>query len=317
MSGATPQQTWSTAMVPVPEQFAFWQEVVWEAFVPVSVTRRVEGPFRSTVTARRVGALGVAQIDSPAQAVARTSPHLRRHAGDVFFLNLPLSDGTSACQDGRTARLAKGDFVIVDSSRPFQLGFEQEFRQMSLTIPHELLAPLLAAPGDVTAIRVHGDRGVGAVASAALQALGATDRPFDCHSARSLSDRLAGLISLALGGLQAPPTLATRTLLLQAALDEVERSLGDPDLSPSHVAARIAVSTRYLHRLFADHGPSFGRWVLARRLEHCHRDLSDPSRSHWTISEIALHHGFRDPAYFSRAFKSRYGTSPREIRRSE
>ncbi len=311
----TPQRTWSTATVPEPEQFAFWNEVVWEAFIPVSVTRAGEGSFVSSITASQVGPLAVSRIASPAQSVARTSSQVSRQAGDIFFLNLPLTDSSFASQDGRTARLQKGDFAILDSARPFELGFEDDFQQISLTLPHDLLAPLLATPGDATAIRVRGDRGVGAVASGALRALAAAGGSYDRQAARSLTDQIAALVALALGGITAPPASAAPALLLQAALDEVDRSLGDPDLSPSHVAERVAISTRYLHQLFSERGTSFGRWVLARRLQRCRQDLTDSDRDHWTIAEISCEHGFRDPSYFARAFKIHYGISPRDLRR--
>jgi AraC family transcriptional regulator, positive regulator of tynA and feaB len=300
--------------VPEPEQFAFWNEVVWEAFIPVSVTRTGEGSFVSSITARQVGPLGISRIASPAQSVARTSSQVSSQAGDIFFLNLPLADSSFASQDGRTAQLKKGDFVILDSSRPFELGFEDDFQQISLTLPHDLLAPLLATPGQATAMRVRGDCGVGAVASAALRALASAGGSYDRQAARSLTDQLAGLVALALGGVQAPPASATPALLLQAALDEVERSLSDPDLSPTRVAERVAISTRYLHQLFSDRGTSFGRWVLARRLQRCQQDLTDNDRNHWTIAEIACQHGFRDPSYFARAFRAHYGVSPSELR---
>jgi AraC-like DNA-binding protein len=159
------------------------------------------------------------------------------------------------------------------------------------------------------------DSGVGGVASAALRSLAFARGSFDRHAARAVADQLAGLIALAVGAVQARPRSASRALLLQSALDEVERSLGDPDLSPSLVARRINVSNRYLHRLFADRGPSFGHWVRIRRLERCHRDLADPARAHWTIGDLACHHGFTDPSYFTRAFKAHYGITPRERRK--
>jgi AraC family transcriptional regulator, positive regulator of tynA and feaB len=313
--GSTAERTWTTASLPEPERFPFWRDMVSGAFVPVSPTRLTEGPFAGRVTARTVGGLGVSRIASQAQSVERSSGHIERRAGDVFFLNLPLSAGTLATQNGRTASLRSGDFVVVDSTRPFELRFEQEFQQISFTLPHDSLAPLLAAPWDATAVRIPGDRGVGAVASGALRALANTSRPFDRHAGRALTSQLAGLVALALGGVQVPPASTSRALLLQAALDETERALDDPELSPAHVSERLGISIRYLHRLFADRGPSFGRWVLTRRLERCHRDLADPARGHWTIGDVACHHGFGDPSYFARAFKARYGMSPREFRR--
>ena len=307
-------RTWSTSFLPESEQFPFWRDVCWQAFVPVSLARPGEGPFPSEVSAWQVGPIGVSHIRSLPQSVTRTETDISRRAGDAFFLNLPLSDGTSASQHGRTARLAAEDFVLLDGARPFHLEFEQAFEQVSLTVPHELLAPLLASPGDATAVRVTGDRGVGAVASGAIRSLASAGASFDRHGARAVSDQLAGLVALALGGIHSSTPSASRAQLLQAALDTVERRLDDPDLSPSGVAESLAISTRYLHRLFADRGTTFCRFVLGRRLQRCHRDLEDPSRGHWTIAEIAVDHGFRDPAYFARAFKRRYGTTPREVR---
>jgi AraC-like DNA-binding protein len=235
--------------------------------------------------------------------------------GEVLFLNLPLRGAAFASQDGRSAYLAEGDFAFVDSTRPFELRFEQPLEQVSLVLPHELLWPLLAAPDEFTAVRVRGDRGVGAVASGALRALASADATLDMHTRQSLTDQLAGLVALALRAARADSPSATRTLILQAALEEVERSLGDPELSPASVAEQVGISTRYLHQLFSGRGPSFGRWVLIRRLQRSREDLLDPSRAHWTISGIAHHRGFRDASYFARAFKEFYGASPRELRR--
>jgi len=102
--------------------------------------------------------------------------------------------------------------------------------------------------------------------------------------------------------------------LLRSAKDEVERSLGDPGLTPAVVAARVGVSTRYLHRLFSDAGPSFGRWLLLRRLERSRSDLCDPHLGHWTVTEVAWHNGFADPSYFARVFKLHYGMTPSGLR---
>lgn len=307
-------RVWTTAALPEGEQFPFWREVVWQVFTPVALRRPDEGPFRGTVTAWSMGPLGVSVITSDRQSAVRGPAEIARRAGDAFFLNLPLAPGSFAAQGGRTARLQPGDFTIVDSASPFELGFTAPFRQISLMLPHELLRPLLAAPGQATAVRVAGEAGVGAVTAAAIRALVRGGDTLDREAARALAARLADLIALSLGVVVAPPPSATRALLLQAAQDEAERSLGDPELSPVMVAARVGISVRYLHRLFADTGSSFGRWVLTRRLERCRRDLQDPARRHWTIAQVALEHGLADPGYFSRAFRAQYGMTPREAR---
>jgi len=51
-----------------------------------------------------------------------------------------------------------------------------------------------------------------------------------------------------------------------------------------------------------------------RRLDATRRDLCDPALAARSISEIAFAWGFNDAAHFSRAFRARFGRSPRELR---
>jgi AraC-like DNA-binding protein len=114
----------------------------------------------------------------------------------------------------------------------------------------------------------------------------------------------------------APVTRTTRKQLFEAAVVGVEEMLGDPALAPGDVARRIAISPRYLHRLFAERGTTFGRWLLERRLERGRDVLRDPAHADRAIGDIAYSVGFADPSYFARAFKARYGTTPRTARKT-
>ena len=104
-------------------------------------------------------------------------------------------------------------------------------------------------------------------------------------------------------------------LLLRDIKAYVERHLRDPDLSPASIAAAGHISLRYLHHLFQRDGLSVGAFLRERRLEHCRADLSDPAQSQRRVCEIARRWGFRDPAVFSRTFKSAYGVAPGAYRR--
>ena len=216
-------------------------------------------------------------------------------------------------QDGRTAELGAGDLTVVDSARPFRLDFVKRFDQISLMLPKELMLPRLRDPEVATAVVVRGSEGVGAIASGAIRGAGGA-RGGGGHALREhgASDAIMRLIALAVD--EAVADAGREPTLLDRVKAEAEGAIADPDLGPAEVAARVGVSTRYLHKLFAATATSFGRWLLAVRLERCRRVLLDPASAPLTIAEIALGHGLRDPSYFARAYKARYGMAPAQTR---
>jgi AraC-like DNA-binding protein len=308
-------RTWSTAALPAREQFAFWRDVVWQAFTPVSLTAQDTGTFASTVAVGRAGPIRVARIRSRPQSVSRTASLVASSPGDVYFVNLPLSRGTSGAQGGRTADLAPGDFVTLDGAQPFELRFSEPFEQVSVMLPHDVLAPALRGRDVATGLRVRGTSGVGAVASRTMLTLAQRCDAIGEAEGRELAGCLAELIALASGGARMSPRLLDRRLVFQALLDAAQRDLDDPCLTPGAVAEQVGVSVRHLQQLFAENGTTFGRWLLRRRLELCRQDLLDPALSGWTVAELAARRGLCDPSYFSRVFKAEYGVTPRELRR--
>lgn len=54
-----------------------------------------------------------------------------------------------------------------------------------------------------------------------------------------------------------------------------------------------------------------GKWLLEKRLHRAHHLLSN---QHKTVSEAAFECGFQSPSHFSRAFKTRFGKGPTEMK---
>jgi AraC-like DNA-binding protein len=103
-------------------------------------------------------------------------------------------------------------------------------------------------------------------------------------------------------------------VLLSQAKEIIAARLGDPRLTPDHVAAVLGVSRRYLYAVFAaDVGP-IAHYTRALRLELARDMLAGTQSAEIPVSEVALECGFTDPAHFSRAFRQAYGQSPRRFR---
>ncbi|MGW1772209.1 helix-turn-helix domain-containing protein [Streptomyces sp. NPDC002104] len=115
----------------------------------------------------------------------------------------------------------------------------------------------------------------------------------------------------------AEPSGAARTRALLARIDIfIGHNLGDPELSPSVVAARHRISLRRLQLLFQERGESVAAAIRRRRLERCHEDLADPGQLAVPVHTVALRWGFTRASVFSRLFRDTYGASPSAFRRA-
>lgn len=305
------QRTWSTAGHRPELQLAVWRQIVADAFVPVTVSPQdpYEEGFASEVGGRRIGDVHLMGLNSQRQVVERTPSHIAAHPGDLYFLNAPVHGSGSAQQFGRVASAGSDSFVVVDSDQPFRLEFGATFSQFTLVIPKPLLDPLLVVPGVGVGVGIKADAGAGALVTALLRGLAEHSDELTPRQARAATDHLLGLVAMALAG-AAAPVLDARALLLQQAIDEAERSLGDPDLTAHTLAARLCISTSYLTKLFAARGLSFGRWLLGRRLDRAWAELAPGASDGRTITDVAFACGFRDSAHFARTFRARFGTTP-------
>ncbi|MFZ1809725.1 MAG: AraC family transcriptional regulator [Candidatus Nitrotoga sp.] len=94
----------------------------------------------------------------------------------------------------------------------------------------------------------------------------------------------------------------------------VFKNLNNPELSIQNVSQALEISPAHIHRLFKVEEQTFSAWIWARRLLACKLALQDPAKSHLTISQIVYSCGFNKPSHFSRAFRTKFGTTAREWR---
>ncbi|VVE90466.1 helix-turn-helix domain-containing protein [Pandoraea bronchicola] len=97
--------------------------------------------------------------------------------------------------------------------------------------------------------------------------------------------------------------------------EHIDHSLTSEALSPEQISAAMGLSRSSLYRLFqADGGVQ--AYIQARKLDRCFDELLLSTGNRITIIEIAYRYGFSSESVFSRAFRRRFGVSPREVRAS-
>lgn len=103
-------------------------------------------------------------------------------------------------------------------------------------------------------------------------------------------------------------------LVESARLFMLER-LGESALSSANAAAHCGVSVRSLQAAFAEVcGQSPSQFIREQRLLQCRQALRSPEWRAVAAADIARAWGFIDFPNFSRAYKARFGLSPRADR---
>jgi AraC-like DNA-binding protein len=129
-----------------------------------------------------------------------------------------------------------------------------------------------------------------------------------------LGDQIALMVAMMIRAEEAAPAMEVREGRRRAILEHIDRNLADADLGVGSIARAFSVSSRTLHKLFEGEPQTVARLIWDRRLERCREDMADPAMAARSITEIAHLWGFSDSQHFSRAFKQRYGLTPRDYR---
>jgi acetamidase/formamidase/AraC-like DNA-binding protein len=272
----------------------------------------------ATAVHRAFEGIALARLSAGAQAIS-AAPDA---AGDQPLVVLPLEDGVVLKTAGGHQIVAAGHLLLLPRNGDWSVAFQRDMRAVVLSAASPALHGRRAgapAPGEVQVIASGGFSDV--FARMMEGAAGSLESLSDAEWA-SLAQGLADLLpTLTRPSVEAGSDLgsgtATRAATLHRLCQAIERRLDDPDLTPAKVALAEGISERYLQKLFEGTGSSFTHYLRERRLQRTSADLSNPAEAHHSISEIAFRAGFNDSAHFSRAFRHRFGVSPREFRAHE
>jgi AraC-like DNA-binding protein len=294
-----------------------WQDIVCDTFVGLDCKSELRGAFWGSVSQSRSGPVSLTQVDSTAQRVFRTPSRIARASEDFVLMALGNHGVNGVFQDGREAIVSAGQFVIYDTTRPYELRFDDSFSQTIFQMPRKLLQQRVGSFESLTATAFTGDRPLERLTYDFARNVSRTIELVDPAAAARLLDQALDLLAMTIADRLHGHVLeqsAHRSALLYRLKNHILTHLADPELSLPRAAAAVGISPRYASDLMAAEQTSFRTYVQAQRLERCKRDLADPACHARHIGEIAFAWGFNDLAHFSRIFKQRFGVSPREWR---
>jgi AraC-like DNA-binding protein len=308
----------STAGLSAHKRIEFWNEVACNTFTAQTVDP-LDDPFDAEISRVEIGEMRAALAVSRPSRVSRSSRQVALSRQAFFMLHLHLAGESVNRQDGREIRLRQGDFAMVDSTRPYEIAFDEATSILVLRFPQSMVRRVIANPEAITLRPMSGQSGASAFASCFMQGFWRSiEAGLSADSAGRLCGPLLDVLSNAYAELPAAQVdgySVTRALSVQIR-SFVEEHLGEPGLGPARIAAAFGISTRYVHVLFKAEllSVTVSDYIQHRRLEAAARALADTRRPVANIGSLAFALGFKTQAHFSRLFRARYGVTPSEFR---
>lgn len=306
-----------TDAVDIKERIDYWRELISDQFVPLKVAPQHGPELTGRLSACSVGSLELRDLSATPHEFTRTNSLIRRSQEDYFKIGLMETGSSLWVQDGREAVVNAGDFVLYDSTRPYSVMMNEPFRITVCMLPKRLLPLRTSELHEVTAVRMSGSQGAGALVTPFVHALARHVDEYQDATSEALAHSVADLVTAVVRG---RPEFSMHDLeQVNPLLSQVRAYIGDHiadrNLSPASIAAAAAVSVSYLHKLFSETDTTVAGYVRELRLQGCRRDLQDDKYAHLTITSIGARWGLPDPAHFSRLFKARFDMTPFECRR--
>jgi AraC-like DNA-binding protein len=312
----------STEDVPPRDRESYWLDVVAKHVLNVTPSDRPDsGTCWGRLDAQVTERFTLFNFEDCHRSRIRTAADVGRDTSERFQLDRFHHERIYAAAPTRGTsseiRQIPGDLYITSSEWPFQATMRDSLSVSGLTIPHEVLSPLLAGGRLTRPVPVSAGSPLGALLGAAFDTANTQVPLLSPELGDAVLHNLCGLVALACGTSEEGRFRvqdSLRAARLEAAERHIDQHLAEPGLTPASAAAALGISLRHLHLLFEPTGTSFAQYVARRRLLQCRTTLTSPTGIGRSVADIAFGWGFNSLATFYRAFEREFGLSPTALR---
>ncbi len=138
-------------------RLALWQDIVCDVFVGLDCKSDLGSAFHGSVTQASLGKAVCSEVSSDRQHVFRTPSRIARSDQDFVLVALGNRGDGGVVQDGRETLIHPGEFALYDTTRPYELKFNDTFTQTIFKVPREMLQRRLGGTESLTAISFGAD----------------------------------------------------------------------------------------------------------------------------------------------------------------
>lgn len=307
--------TFDTRYVSRPEAFSYFREAICQAFMPWTPEQIEERGFQARGEAFKIGQATVGRLDATPFANARTKIDIGKSPFDCIYLNYVVQGQLSVSQNGKMSVASKGDVMIFDGTCSLRAitGTQPRYQLLGIQIPKDDFKGSLSLEDTFGNVNFEAQI-VPKAMQACLESLAYRIAEYSEEEVTALYRATLELLPVMAGVNTKPDTFNQTTRVARELVELIDQQFSNPELTPESAAQQLGISTRYVHKIFAQHGTTFGECVRSRRLDAIARDLLLDLRPRPLISTIVFRWGFTDLSTFSRAFVKRFGCSPKAYR---
>lgn len=302
----------STDLLEPRDRFETWLSL-FGSLHHVEIAKEERLVFRARATHWTLGPIAIGSYRTPVRRLTRTAAHVRQDYLDHWVLRVNRSARLIGRRDGRSHLAGIGDIHLETFATSYDVDHSAG-DWIAVFVPRDAYPELSAGlerigPGPVC----HGATGLLANFLITL-ADGLHDAPRD--SMPALAEATRSMISGCLLSQAAPgpgPEPWKMLALRNRAKSVILQNVGSARLDPARISELSGIKRSTLYRIFAAEG-GVSAYVQDLRLGLVNSDLQDPASGLDQIAHLAERRGFHNASSFNRAFRSRFGRTPGDVR---
>ncbi|MEU4312175.1 AraC family transcriptional regulator [Nocardia sp. NPDC024068] len=284
-----------------------------DGFVPMAHEFGDHDGWSAGLTAQESGTYALLRWDQYGNRLChRTRRHIRKiPADDLYWIILPDRGEFALRFDDRITRVPTGYAVVAGLEIPCRLHIPDS-AAYAFQIPRTEFEHRIRPRTHMNLV-LDMNHGLGRIAAEMIRGAHAEPSGLSEREFNAVCDRVIELLCMLAVG-ETTPQATHHTQVAESIRRHLREHIGRSDVRLPAVAHALGWSPRQLRSVLHASGTTFRDLRREEALRVARELLADPHAT-TTIAELATRCGFT-PAWFSAAFKERFGMTPREFRRS-
>ncbi|MET0541666.1 MAG: helix-turn-helix domain-containing protein [Variovorax sp.] len=307
-----PAESFVPGKGPLQEQLARWRDCVGPALDVSVADEDMPQSWTTHTTGWNLGGVMVVRGHYDPQTLTRSASSIARDKLDHYVLHLNQSQHAMHLDaNGRRITVGPRQLLVSDFAQPRSVFCQGDI--LTVFIPRASLDALMPREFDL-----HGVVPTGACSTILASHLQSLSTLLPRITRKEAPDAMVATLQLLAASLA--PTIdmlglarpAVEGALMRQIRQYMEDHLSEEDLGADSICAHFRISRSTLYRLFEAEGGVLN-YLQDRRLVRIHGLLASPTQRSY-LGRIAADNGFKSATHFSRAFRAKFGYSPRETR---